>query len=159
MALWPVPRFDRFMDNAMREFDRFGMPMMTREPDWCERQIMPYWRNADHSMLHVGNEVQEVVNDDKKFAVALDVSHFKPEELRVHIDDRDLTIEGRHEERNERGFIERSFVRKWTLPEDCDLDAVSTQLTDVGHLSIEAPKTGQHTHRRTLPIMPAPKRK
>ncbi|KAL6722638.1 hypothetical protein Aduo_017745 [Ancylostoma duodenale] len=155
MALWPVPRFDR----CMTDFDRFGMPLMTRDQDWFGRQLMPYWRDADHSVLHVGNEVKEVVNDEKKFGVELDVSHFKPEELQVHLEGRDLTIEGKHEEKSEHGFIKRSFIRKWALPEDCDLDAVHTQLTDMGHLCIEAPKTGQHTHRRTLPIMPAPKKK
>ncbi|KHJ84162.1 Hsp20/alpha crystallin family protein, partial [Oesophagostomum dentatum] len=108
---------------------------------------------------HVGNEVKQVVNDDKKFAVSLDVSQFRPEELKVHLDGRDLTIEGKQEEKTEHGYIGRSFLRKWSLPKDCDLDAVQTHLTDVGHLSIEAPKTGEHTHRRTIPIMPVPKRK
>ncbi|CAJ0609086.1 unnamed protein product [Cylicocyclus nassatus] len=155
MALFPI---DRYMDDFMR-LDRCPrMGMMPTERDWF-RPIMPYWRDADHSVLHVGNETKEVVNDEKKFAVSLDVSQFKPEELKVHLDGRDLTIEGRQEERTEHGFIERSFTRKWSLPEDCDVDAIQTHLTDVGHLSIEAPKTGQHTNRRVIPIMPAPKRK
>lgn len=51
--------------------------------------------------------ILEVVNDDKKFAVSLDVSQFKPEELKVHIDGRDLTIEGRQEQRTDHGYIER----------------------------------------------------
>ncbi|KAK6761243.1 hypothetical protein RB195_022343 [Necator americanus] len=58
-------------------------------------------RVADHSILHVANQTQEVVNDDKKSAVPLDVSQFKPEEPKVHIDGRDLTIEGRQEEKSE----------------------------------------------------------
>lgn len=45
----------------------------------------------------------------------------------------------------------RSFCRKWTLPEDVDLAAVRSQLTDKGHLQIEAPKTGASS-ARPIPI-------
>ncbi|KJH49709.1 hypothetical protein DICVIV_04130 [Dictyocaulus viviparus] len=55
--------------------------------------------------------------------------------------------------------FEGSFMHKWALPEDCDVDAIHTQLNDAGHLSIEAPKTGQHPRRRNIPIMAAPKKK
>lgn len=34
--------------DAMRDLDR------------AERSVFPYWRNADHSVLHVANEVQKV---------------------------------------------------------------------------------------------------
>ncbi|ETN82122.1 hypothetical protein NECAME_17786 [Necator americanus] len=63
------------------------------------------------------------------------------------------------EEKTEHGHMERSYVRSWTLPDEVDLDAVHTQLTDVGHLCIEAPKTGLHRNRKTLPIQAAPKTK
>ena len=157
MALWPVDRFDRMVEDPMRRLDRFGL---LRDMDrWVDRQLTPYWREADHSMLHVGNQTKELVNDEKKFAVSLDVSHFKPEELKVHLEGRDLTIEGQQETKTDHGYMKKSFVHKWALPEDCDLDAVHTQLDNSGHLSIEAPKTGQHTHSRVIPIMPAPKKK
>ncbi|KAK6015169.1 Hsp20/alpha crystallin family protein [Ostertagia ostertagi] len=99
-----------------------------------------------------------VVKHTKKWvAVALDVSQFKPEELKVHIDGRDLTIEGHQELKTDHGLTLQamSFVRKWALPDDVDLDAVHTQLMDGGKLAIEAPKTGQHTNKRVLPIMGA----
>ncbi|VDO88251.1 unnamed protein product [Heligmosomoides polygyrus] len=116
-------------------------------------------QHFDHAILDVANRAHEVVNDDKKFVVDLDVSRFKPEDLKVHIEGRDLTIEGIFSEIFSVNNEFRSFVRKWALPDDCDLDAVHTQLNESGHLQIEAPKTGQHTNRRTLPIMPAPKKK
>ncbi|KAK5964471.1 SHSP domain-containing protein [Trichostrongylus colubriformis] len=155
MALWPVDRFERMLEEPFRRYDRL-CPM--RDMDWMSRRIMPYWRDADHSMLHVGNQTKEVINDDKKFAVALDVSHFRPEELKVQLEGRDLTIEGNQEVKTEHGYIKKNFVHRWALPEDCDLDAVHTQIDDHGHLSVEAPKTGQHTNSRIIPIMPAPKK-
>ncbi|VDO90041.1 unnamed protein product [Heligmosomoides polygyrus] len=152
--MWPV---ERFLDEPMRRLDRFGL---MRDMDrWMDHQIAPYWREADHSILHVGNQTKEFVNDEKKFAVSLDVSHFKPEELKVELEGRDLTIEGVQEVKTDHGYMKKSFVHKWALPEDCDLDAVHTQIDNEGHLTVEAPKTGEHTNKRVLPIMPAPKKK
>ncbi|KJH39721.1 Hsp20/alpha crystallin family protein [Dictyocaulus viviparus] len=148
MALWPVSPLDSFMvdpvGRVMRDIDR---------------TLMPYWRNADHSVLHVGNTTKEFVNDDKKFAVSLDVSHFKPEEIKVQLEGNELIIEGNQEAKGENSYMKKSFMHKWALPEDCDVDAIHTQLNDAGHLSIEAPKTGQHPRRRNIPIMAAPKKK
>ncbi|WKY16958.1 hypothetical protein Q1695_001512 [Nippostrongylus brasiliensis] len=123
----------------------------------CSLQCTNF-RVVCHHSHGVGNH-KEVINDDKKFAVALDVSHFKPGELKVHLDGRDLTIEGQQELKTDHGYVKKSFVHKWALPEDCDLDAVHTQLDNEGHLSIEAPKTGQHTKSRVLLILSAPKKK
>ncbi|KAJ1356644.1 Heat shock protein beta-1 [Parelaphostrongylus tenuis] len=143
MELYHVPRA---MRHTLRDFDRFEREMM-----------FPYYRYADHSVLHVANETQQVVNDDKKFAVALDVSHFRPEELNVHLEGRELTIEGKQEYKMEHSFMNRSFVRKFVLPENVDLEALRTQLNDKGHLSVEAPKVGESgSKRRNIPIMAAP---
>ncbi|KAE9420033.1 hypothetical protein Angca_005670, partial [Angiostrongylus cantonensis] len=79
MELWQVPRtMGYLMRDTLRDFDRF------------ERGMFPYWRDADHSVLHVANETQQMVNDDKKFAISLDVSQFRPEELNVHLEGREL---------------------------------------------------------------------
>ncbi|ETN69855.1 hypothetical protein NECAME_15030 [Necator americanus] len=75
------------------------------------------------------------------------LSYFKPEELRVHVDDCDLTIEQRLEKRSENGFIEKSFDRKWTLPDNFDLNAFSSQFIDVGNQSKMLLMTRQHTLR------------
>lgn len=131
--------------DAMRDLDR------------AERSVFPYWRNADHSVLHVANEVQKTVDDDKRFAVSLDVSQFRPEELNVHVEGRELTIEGKQEHKTEDSSIHRSFVRKWILPENVDLEAVHTALNDKGQLCVEAPKhTGEKSKKRNIPIMAAP---
>ncbi|VDM59275.1 unnamed protein product [Angiostrongylus costaricensis] len=138
---------DYLMRETLRDVDRF------------ERGMFPYWRDADHSVLHVANETQQMVNDDKKFAVSLDVSQFRPEELNVHVEGRELTIEGKQEHKSANSFMNRSFVRKWLLPENVDVDAVRTQLTDKGHLCVEAPKVGESgAKRRDIPIMAAPSR-
>ncbi|KAK6046477.1 hypothetical protein COOONC_16017 [Cooperia oncophora] len=65
---------NRMMNDYFRDFSRF------------ERSLYPYWRHADQSVMHVADETQTVVDDDKKFAVSLDVSHFHPEELKVNLE-------------------------------------------------------------------------
>ncbi|PIO59168.1 Hsp20/alpha crystallin family protein [Teladorsagia circumcincta] len=142
---------NRVMYDAMRDMDR------------VEKSIFPYWRNADHSVLHVGNDTVKVhipystaVDDDKKFAVSLDVSQFRPEELNVHLDGRVLTIEGKQEHKTKNSSMHRSFTRKWLLPENVDLDAVRTQVDDKGHLSVDAPKHIEgHPKKRRIPITAA----
>lgn len=49
----------------------------------------------------------QFVNDEKKFAVSLDVSHFKPEELKVELEGRDLTIEGVQEVKTDHGYMKK----------------------------------------------------
>ncbi|KHJ86105.1 Hsp20/alpha crystallin family protein [Oesophagostomum dentatum] len=99
MSLWPT-RYDPFYDDF---FDRFERDLFSKR----RRDIAPYWRNADHSVLHVANQTQEVVNDDKKFAVELDVSQFKPDEISVHLEDRELVIEGKQEHKDAKGYMHR----------------------------------------------------
>ncbi|KAK6011224.1 hypothetical protein OSTOST_23701 [Ostertagia ostertagi] len=50
-----------------------------------------------------------------------------------------------------------SFMSRWTIPDDADLDAVETNLTEFGRLVIETPKTGLHTLKREVPIRFAPR--
>uniref|UniRef100_A0A7I5E5E7 SHSP domain-containing protein n=1 Tax=Haemonchus contortus TaxID=6289 RepID=A0A7I5E5E7_HAECO len=148
MVLWPVARLtDRMLYDTMRDLDLL------------ERSIFPYWRDADHSVLYVANETQQMVDDDKRFAVSLDVSQFRPEELNVHLEGRELTIEGKQEHKTANSAIHRSFTRKYLLPENVDLEAIRTQLDDKGRLSVEAPKnTEGHKQKKTIPIMAAPQK-
>ncbi|KAK6045272.1 Hsp20/alpha crystallin family protein [Cooperia oncophora] len=163
MRSWSVDRFmdrvfwprDRLMDRDFWPRDRFMDHMIydtRRDMDHFERSIFSYWREADHSMLHVAKETYQLVNDEKKFAVSLDVSQFRPEELDVRLEGRELTIEG--------NAMHRSFTRKWLLPENVYLEAIRTQLDDKGHLSVEVLKRIEGPKRiygqalkRSIPIM------
>ncbi|EPB78247.1 Hsp20/alpha crystallin family protein [Ancylostoma ceylanicum] len=99
-------------------------------------------------------QMERTINNDSKFAVSIDVSKFKPENLKVNLDGRNLTIEGKQEIKEENGYTMRSFVRQWVLPENVDLDAIKSSLTDSGRLSIEAPKFAKPEAEtgRSIPI-------
>ncbi|CAD6192748.1 unnamed protein product [Caenorhabditis auriculariae] len=111
----------------------------------------PHWHAANFLDFNSAADVGQVTNDADKYGLKLDVSHFRPEELQVHLDGRKLTVEGKHESRTEHGSTQRSFVRSFLLPEDVDVAAVSSNLTNEGHLAIEAPKVAT-TRGRAIPI-------
>ncbi|KAM7289961.1 alpha-crystallin A chain [Ixodes scapularis] len=73
--------------------------------------------------------VSEVVNDDSKFEVRLDVSHFKPSEITVKLVGTDaVVVHGRHDERqDEHGFVSREFTRRYMLPPDVNIDDVVSE--------------------------------
>ncbi|CAD6192744.1 unnamed protein product [Caenorhabditis auriculariae] len=113
--------------------------------------INPYWHRANHLNFNSAADVGVVVNDENKYGLNLDVSHFRPEELKVHLDGRTVTVEGSHESHTEHGTTKRSFVRSFLLPEDVDIAAVHSSLTNDGHLAIEAPKAAT-SRGRSIPI-------
>ncbi|KAJ8966311.1 hypothetical protein NQ314_003576 [Rhamnusium bicolor] len=97
------------------------------------------------------------VNFDKdKFQANLDVQQFKPEEISVKVTgDNTVTIEGKHEEKQDQhGYISRHFIRKYVLPENCDVKNVQSKLSSDGVLSITAPKIDEKKiEHREIPII------
>uniref|UniRef100_A0A0K0CYZ0 Uncharacterized protein n=1 Tax=Angiostrongylus cantonensis TaxID=6313 RepID=A0A0K0CYZ0_ANGCA len=91
MNLWPRS-MNRMMDDYCRDTNRF------------ERSHFPYRRNTVHSVLHIANEAQHMVNDESKFAASLD---FRPEELKVHLEGKEPTIEGKYQHKDDTSFTER----------------------------------------------------
>lgn len=108
---------------------------------------------AARTAIRRRNEDFDVINSATKFSISVDVSQFKPEELHVHVNGRLLIVEAKPEKQRDDGrAAQKPFMHRWTLPDDADLDAVTTTLTDVGRLLIESPKTGRNTLKRELPI-------
>lgn len=52
-------------------------------------------------------EEQEVINTDEKFQVSLNIANFRPEELKINLDGRLLTVEGEHKSEDENGSVQR----------------------------------------------------
>jgi len=148
----------------------FGMGIvdeMLREMDRIERAsgFRPSLRDLQRQMM-TGPEWtgrSEVVNDANRFAINIDVSHFKPEEIKVKMldDKHHLVIEGSHQERaDEHGYVARSFQRRYVLPKDIKVDQLKSHLTSDGLLTIEAPKMntieGAGGKAREIPIETVP---
>merc|ERR1711944_142846 len=88
------------------------------------------------------NEVIRVKEDESKMEVSLDTSQYRPDELKVMVNDGVLTVEGKHEEKAEDGskMVSRMFSRKYTLPPSAKSEEVVSNLSSDGVLVITAPK-------------------
>lgn len=112
--------------------------MLTDIFDRPARKYLRPWRNLSSLARDVGSTIKA---DKDKFQVNLDVQHFAPEEISVKVSDKFVVVEGKHEERkDEHGYVTRQFKRRYTLPEDCNLEAVESKLSSDGVLTITAPK-------------------
>merc|ERR550519_138532 len=162
-----VPISSRFRDMLYDDFDRpsrmfdqhFGNTLsLADEEDFFRRAVarnrlesaLPsrydqaldlYRPRRLNTQLSRESGMSEITSTQEKFAVNLDVPQFKPEELTVKVSDNILTIEAKHEEKeDDHGYIARHFVRKYTIPSHIDAEKLASNLSADGVLSIEAPK-------------------
>merc|ERR1712080_385625 len=101
------------------------------------------------------SEVIRVKDDDDKFEVSLDTSQYRPDELRVNVENGVICVEGKHEENSEDGrkMVSRQFSRKYSLPAGAKADKVVSNLSSDGVLVVTAPKQAAITNgQRSVPI-------
>ena len=112
--------------------------VLVYKPNRRHRRYHPFL----HSLMKRGSRGTSTICPDKnKFLVTLDVQQFQPEEINVKVVDNHIVVEAKHEEKeDEHGFISRQFVRKYTVPTECDIDQVESHLSSDGVLTISAPK-------------------
>lgn len=102
------------------------------------QRYQPYERSLERSS---GGGISTVQADKNKFQVTLDVQQFAPEEVSVKVVGKNVIVEGKHEEKqDEHGWISRQFVRKYLVPEQCDIDQLKSSLSSDGVLMITAPR-------------------
>ncbi|CDW59345.1 Small heat shock protein [Trichuris trichiura] len=131
--LWPIARRIENIDRASFS------PPTSAEP------------GATHS---ASTGVSSVINDDKKFQVTLDVTHFKREKFEITTKDDRLMIEGKHEEnKDDHGYVKREFTRTYWLPKGINPESFKSNLSPNGLLTIEAAKVGRlHSVEHKIPI-------
>lgn len=88
------------------------------------------------------SQVMRIQDDTEKFEVSLDTHEYRPDELKINVKNNVLQVEGQHEEKSEDGktVVSRKFVRHYTLPEGCQTEKVTSNLSKDGVLMISAPK-------------------
>ena len=96
----------------------------------------------------------KVRDDDKVFEIRLNTQNYRPDEIKVNVVDKVLSIEGKHEEKSEDGsrFTSRQFFRKFALPDECPADQVVSNLSADGVLLVTAPKLAIKDSERAVPI-------
>lgn len=90
------------------------------------------------------------------YQVSLDVSSFNPKELSVKVIGNEIIVVGQHEARpDEHGFISRQFTNRYVIPENYDVQTVSTTLDTAGKMTIKAEKLKpavEAAQERIIPI-------
>lgn len=112
------------------------------------------WRHSSLAARHDSGSTVELSGD--KFQVNLDVQQFSPEEITVKATDKSITVEGKHEEKqDEHGYVTRHFVRRYMLPAGHDHEKIASSLSSDGILTISAPKLAlpEPPKERTVPIV------
>ncbi|XP_004212222.2 alpha-crystallin A chain-like [Hydra vulgaris] len=126
MSLWHIPvhkyfETDPFMDDIME----ITFPPLRYFP-----------------LFNVGTKAVSKKKTPKEngFVVNLDVKHYKPEEVTLKVEGQVLEVSGKHRNENENGFESSEFHRKYTIPDDVDVTALTSNISQDGVLHIEAPK-------------------
>uniref|UniRef100_A0A8D8CWD4 Protein lethal(2)essential for life n=1 Tax=Culex pipiens TaxID=7175 RepID=A0A8D8CWD4_CULPI len=164
MSIIPILFRDSFMDDFLDDF-------MEPPRERCFTRAYPsdmlmainnlplrrgYQRSCPYNQVRKENRAK-----DGSFQVSVDVQHFKPEEISVKMNENYVTVEGKHEEKqDEQGYVFRHFVRKYQLPEGHDLEKVVSSLSSDGVLTIRAPRLALHeapAMDRTIPVLRAEK--
>ncbi|XP_014204477.1 protein lethal(2)essential for life [Copidosoma floridanum] len=102
-----------------------------------------------------GGGISTVSADKGGFKAQVDIKHFDPSEVSVKVVDNFIVVEGKHEEKKDQhGLISRQFVRKYMVPEQCDINGVASSLSSDGVLTISAPRKEQpkSTNEKVIPI-------
>jgi len=139
--------FDELVRSQHEEMDRQMMSSMPQLPSWAvPTELKSKWPSPMLKHSEQGKEVLTVnEKPGQKFEVTLDVSHYLPEELKVTVSDNVLSVQARHQAKDEdsapgmSSSSVREFSRKWTLPESCSSDDVTSHLSSDGVLLVTAP--------------------
>lgn len=122
--------------------------------------ILPFnwFNNFRPQRLHSGQESgrSQIECTRDTFQVKLDVQHFAPHEVNVKVVDDHVVITGEHQERqDDHGYISRSFIRKYQLPEDVKDEDVSCSMSSDGVLVVSAKRHTASAHEekgKPIPI-------
>lgn len=95
----------------------------------------------------------EIMSDDDKFEVVLDVSHYKPEEVEVKVSGDDLIISGKQETEEKGRRITRQFTRNFKLPRDVNIRSLRSRVGKDGYLYVYAKKETSYDEERIINIL------
>lgn len=92
--------------------------------------------------------------EDGNLQVAMDVSQFKPEEVKVKLCDDNLVVEAKTESSGDDSYHKAEFKRWVKLPSDVKHDSIKSTITPENRLLIEVPmnKPIADSRSRNIPI-------
>merc|ERR1712013_41803 len=161
-SLVPLTMRDSFFDDPV--FKDNWLDMETSQKNFFEeaqKQFAERWKNMQSQIGRGQSKITEdisddndlifkakdsnvihFVNDDSKLEVSLDITGYKPDELKVTAGQGMICVEGKHEEKSEAGqvMVSREFSRKYSMPASSRAEEVLSNLSKDGVLVISVPK-------------------
>ncbi|KAK3747235.1 hypothetical protein RRG08_005871 [Elysia crispata] len=134
-----TPRFSNDY-GLLSFFEELGDPYSRYQQ---QRDLLPV-HFGDGTIGHIGGRIggSQIENADKEFRIRLDLSHYKPEEVKITMDSHKVTVHAKHEERQDNhGFVSREMTRTYKLPNDVDVNSASSTMNANGTLSIKMSKS------------------
>lgn len=97
--------------------------------------------------------LEVVENTGDRYKMRINLPGFKPEDIKVSLKDRVLTIEAKMEKRSANGSrLYQEISRMCTLPENVEMNNLKSQLTSDGVLAIEAQLIVHEEKPKEIPI-------
>ncbi|CAK9304698.1 unnamed protein product [Gordionus sp. m RMFG-2023] len=157
----PFDDMDRELKRFEDQFRRWNRELLNSWENHSKSSSLPT-QNQDKKGISlfnssVGNKSleseQTYVDKDgnKNLKLSFDVANFKPEDIKVKIDNKCISITAKNHIKSEKGTIYREFYREYLLPEDVDNDNIKSHLSPNGTLMLEVPykhqlKSGKGEH-------------
>ena len=130
----PPGKWDPFSDisTAIREIERNTARM--------ERDMDKFWSRAGiDRFLPTFSKLSPIGTKDGMHRITMDLNGYKPEDVKVSLKDRTLTIEGKYEHQDDGNRVYQEWTRRYTLPDNADVSKLKSLLDHDGVLTIEAP--------------------
>lgn len=115
-SYFKMSSFDRYLYST--DTHRLNILFPPVEPI----QQRPYLRSKQYSR--------------RKFQIKMDVKLYKLDEVTVRVKDNYIIIEGKHEERDDEGFVTVRFTHSYILPEEYDSRTIKSYYNSCGILTI-----------------------
>lgn len=161
LSLWKD--FDDFFADPWRPHHHV-LPYWLRNRPWRDDFALglyprDFWEMDRELARNLHNDIDwSPIISRKGFQVSVDVQQFSPSELSITMNENSVTVEGKHEERqDEHGYIARQFSRRYTLPAGFDANTVTSELSSDGILTIKAPAL-ENNERQVSIQRPGPAR-
>lgn len=95
----------------------------------------------------------EIVSDEEKFEIVLDVRNYKPDEIEVKVNGDDLIVTGKQEIEEQGRRVTRQFTRNFKLPRDVNVRTVKSRVSVDGYLYVYAKKEITWDEERVINIL------
>merc|ERR1711963_517230 len=137
------------MNKKIFKKAREGFEESLKQMETMMSGISSNWTNPSSFDSHFNSVMNNSDNcvirhmeDDTKMEVQLDTVGYKPDELKVEVENGVVRVEGLHQEKSESGqvMVSRQFARQYALPQVAKPEEVVSSLSKDGVLAIQVPK-------------------